>query len=491
MNYLTIPNVELVTVGMNWPASTGPVTLTLEHLADAVTAAEEDPHVLYPRLKIGHTDARFNPDAEVPIYDPFHYPDGQPAFGKAANLRLVNDGAVIMADYVEVPEWLAIAMPSAFPSRSIEGDFDIETPGGKKYSFMLTAVALLGERWPAIQDIEDLERVLTEGMPPEPVSSSAPRKDVPAVPVSAKADVDKVLRAFFNEWAQDEKYWHWPRAVWTDPNEIIVDNDEGGLYRLPFSSDEQQNVTFGDPVDVLETFVDVAAAEQKKGTLEKVFASREALPERSTKAGSRPDDKEVSMGFEQKVRESLGLAEDATEEEVLEAAAKAAQAESSSPEADDENTSPETNAPETDKETNAPEAEVEEPVAASTKVVDAEEYERLKQGAQAGIEAKEKEEQRERDTILAEAIRLGKFSPARKDHWNTLLEKDPEGTKATIDNLEPGLVPVNENGVTPTGEDFSSSEEAYPAEWLPDVQARKQALAAGQGPERVTQEVSR
>lgn len=480
MNYLTIPDVELVTVGMNWPASTGPVTLTLEHLADAVRAAEEDPHVLYPRLKIGHTDERFNADADIPIYDPFHYPDGQPAFGKAANLRLVNDGAVIMADYVEVPEWLALAMPSAFPSRSIEGDFDIETPGGKKYSFMLTAVALLGERWPAIQDIEDLERVLSEGMPPEPVSSSSPRKDDPAVPVSAKADVDKVLRAFFQEWAQGDQYWHWPRAVWTDPNEIIVDNDEGGLYRLPFSSNDAQEITFGDPVNVLEQFVDVAAATQKKGTLEKVFATRDALPQRSTKAESRPDDKEVSMGFEQKVRESLGLAEDATEEQVLEALASQKETE----------TEVEV---EVETEVETPVAEVAEPVAAAegTKVVDAEELENLRAGAAAGIEAKQKEEQRERDAFLDAAVKAGKFSPARKEHWNTLLEKDPEGTKATIDNLEDGMIPVTENGSAPSSEMLASGDRGYPVEWLPEVAAREANEQAGTAPDRVIQEVKR
>lgn len=489
MKYVTVANVELVTAGINWPASTGPVTLTLEHLADAVKAAEEDPHVLYPRLKIGHTDERFNPADEVPVYDPFHYPDGQPAFGKASNLRLENDGAVIVADYVEVPEWLADAMPSAYPSRSIEGDFDVKTPGGKEYTFVLTAVALLGERWPAVQDLEDLERVLTEGEPVASVSSTATRRN-DSVGVNAKADVDKVLRVFWSEWAQDEQYWHWPRSVWTDPNEIIVDDDDGGLYKLPFSSNDAQEITFGDPVPVLEVYVDITngeevaatAATDRKGRPERVYASRKDLPpDRQVKAEKRPDDEEVKMGLDKEIRERLGLAEDASDEEVL-----AAMPEASSTE--ETETSSEENE-ETPASEEAPASEeTQEPVAATGTVqVDAEELQRLREGSEAGLEAKATAEATARKQILDSAIQAGKFSPARREHWETLLKADPEGTKATIDNLEPGLVPVTERGEAPSPE-LAEGDRGYPLEWLPEVQARESGQAQR---DRVTQEVAR
>lgn len=485
MKYITVPNVELVTAGMNWPASTGPVTLTLEHLADAVKAAMEDPHVLFPRLKIGHTDERFNPEDEIPVYDPFHYPDGQPAFGKAANLRLENDGAVIVADYIEVPEWLAEAMPSAYPSRSIEGDFDVKTPGGKEYTFVLTAVALLGERWPAVQDLEDLERVLTEGEPVSSVSSSAERNGAVSG-IDAKADVDKVLRVFWAEWAQDERYWHWPRSVWTDPNEIIVDDDDGGLYRLPFSSNDAQEITFGDPVPVLETFVDITSGEEvaasaaadRKGKPERVFATRKDLPpDRQVKAETRPDDEEVKVDLDKEIRERLGLAEDASDEEVL-AAMPEAEAEVEAPAAEEEEK----------PAASAEEAEVEEPVAAAkgTVQVDAEELERLRAGSEAGLAAQAQAEETERNRILDEAIQAGKFSPARREHWETALKADPEGAKATIASLEPGLVPVTERGGAPSPE-LAAGDRGYPEEWLPEVQAREAKEQSGHR-ERVVQE---
>lgn len=170
-DYLTIPRVELVTVGMEWPGSGGDITFTFEHLRDAMVAANEDPHIVSPRIKLGHTDPRFE-DPNDPGHDPFY--DGEPAFGQVRNLELINDGAVLVGDLVNVPRWLAVAAASAYPSRSIEGAYlpspdgggytwKVETPGGKTYSFVLTAVALLGVARPAVLDLEDLPGFLSDG----------------------------------------------------------------------------------------------------------------------------------------------------------------------------------------------------------------------------------------------------------------------------------------------------------------------------------------
>lgn len=163
----TIPDVELVSVGMNWPGSHGELTFRFDHLADAVVAANEDPHVQLPRIKIGHTDPRFN--SGEGDHDPFYVPgDGEPALGSIENLRLENQGAMLVGDFVRVPLWLAEIMPAAYPSRSIEGGYidgrwEVETPGGKTYSFVLTACALLGIFRPAVEDLADLAAFLTEG----------------------------------------------------------------------------------------------------------------------------------------------------------------------------------------------------------------------------------------------------------------------------------------------------------------------------------------
>src|SRR4051794_34538947 len=173
MDFVTVKDVELCSAGMDWPAAGGLVTLTLEHIADCVRAGE-DTLITPARLKIGHTDPRFA-DPDDPGHDPFY--DGEPAFGSIANLRLTNDGATATGDYVNMPKWLADVLPSAFPSRSIEGAYsivegaggelvarwDVETPTGRHYSFVLTACALLGVQAPAVKDLEDLQFRLTDG----------------------------------------------------------------------------------------------------------------------------------------------------------------------------------------------------------------------------------------------------------------------------------------------------------------------------------------
>lgn len=152
-----------MTVGMDWPASSGPLTLTLEHLVDAMVACNDDPHVRPPRVKLGHS--RLQPDTdglrELGDHDPFW--DGEPAFGTARNMRLTNDGARLVADLEEVPGWLAPLLPSAWPNRSCEMVWDVTTEGGKRYSAVVTSVSLLGTRQHAIKDLADLQRLVSQG----------------------------------------------------------------------------------------------------------------------------------------------------------------------------------------------------------------------------------------------------------------------------------------------------------------------------------------
>lgn len=162
-SYVVVPDVELVTVGIEWPAASGPNTVTLEHLVDMMVAANHDPLVRRPRVKLGHS--RLQPDVDglrgLGDHDPFW--DGAPAFGTVRDLRLSNSGAVLIGDLHEVPDWLAHAIPSAWPNRSCEWRWDITTEGGKRYSAVLTAVALLGEVQHAIKDLADVQRLVEQG----------------------------------------------------------------------------------------------------------------------------------------------------------------------------------------------------------------------------------------------------------------------------------------------------------------------------------------
>jgi hypothetical protein len=137
----TVPNVMLVRVGVH-DISTGTWTVTRADLADAV-AAHRAGVVRDAVVKLGH---------EQPLGS------GAPALGRVRRLRLTDNGDVLVGDLVDVPRAVAAMMPSAWPSRSVEGYSGYEA-GGRSYGFVLTAVALLGAELPGIPDLADIDAV--------------------------------------------------------------------------------------------------------------------------------------------------------------------------------------------------------------------------------------------------------------------------------------------------------------------------------------------
>lgn len=55
-------------------------------------------------------------------------------------------------------------------------------------------------------------------------------------------------------------------------------------------------------------------------------------------------------------------------------------------------------------------------------------------------------EVQERDTVIATAVKAGKFPPARREHYERLWDADPDGTRGLVESLAPGLVPVTAMG---------------------------------------------
>jgi hypothetical protein len=479
MEYRTIEGVELLTVGAQWHASTGDVTVTFEHLADMVAAANDDSQIRPPRVKIGHGVQLVG---SLGDHDPFW--DGQPAFGSVANLRLDNDGAVLVGDLVEVPDWLAEAMPSAWPTRSCEWVFDIETNRGRRYSAVLTAVAV-GSWLPAVEDLDDLQRLLEEG-PAEldlaTASAADPeRTQMPTeTPPAASVDVDVIRRRFNMEWATDpdnnapdgvDTYWWWARSIRVDPDEIIADDDEGSLWRIPFTTDGADEVTFDEPQRVREEFVPVNASvgtavkALTDRTRQRVAASGLTRPDKtdpSNPAASRPDPEEETTMTDldmDALRSRLGLPEDATEEQINEALT-----------AEPEGTEPEP--PAEDAQTR--ESQTPEPVAASdgmTVTLDAGVLAELQRQAAEGSAARAEQVTEQREKVLAAAIKAGKIAPSSKDAWRSKLQETPEATAAELDKLPAGLIPVDETELGNGGSE-SADASAYPDNWFPELREK-------------------
>lgn len=168
MNFVTVSDVELLAIGIDWPGSggnnpDGSHAITLEHLVDAMVAANDDPLIRSPRVKLGHSRLQPTEDGFTTLGDHDPYWDGTPCFGTAVDLRLNDDGNRLIADLAEVPAWLADAMPAMWPNRSCEFLWDVVTEGARRYSLVVTAVSLLGERQHAVKNLADVQRLSTQG----------------------------------------------------------------------------------------------------------------------------------------------------------------------------------------------------------------------------------------------------------------------------------------------------------------------------------------
>jgi hypothetical protein len=279
--YVTIPGVELLSAGMAWHGADD-YYVTAEHLADAV-AAQHDPLIRAPRVKLGHQDALFG--ALAGMHDPTPASiDGAPGFGTILNLRTTESGTKLIGDLTEVPDWLAEAMPSAYPTRSAEWVWDYETQGGHKYKAILTDIAL-GSWRPAAEDLADVTReqataalqaLLTDGPDAALAAATSTTEEAPMGQSKPAASVsqDRIVSAF-EKWAWGEVedddhilgdpppdehdwYWAWCRDIRVDPDELIA-SVGGSTWSVPFSTDGEVSVTFATPIEVRETFVPVGA----------------------------------------------------------------------------------------------------------------------------------------------------------------------------------------------------------------------------------------
>lgn len=452
---VTIEGVEIGSVGMKWHASNGDFTLTAQHLQDVMRAANDDPHITTPRLKLGHEGW---PENDGLDNNPFGT-SAEPALGRAVNFRLTNDGATLIADYVDVPAWL----PAAYPGRSGEwlGQVDpviaqgVTTPGGKHYSMVLTAVALLGVCAPAISDLEDLESFVTTGTTKAGQTTVTPTQEatVPQ-PAATRADIDTVQRSFWSEFATGDRFWWWPRDIYTDPNEVLADDDEGHLFRVPFTSGDDGDVEWGDPTRVRIDLVDLPDLQDTVAT---VAASLRAVRVETahghryfaTATAARPAERTTQRAAEQvsaatnqadtgheteevatvainvpALRERLGLTEDQLPDDATEEQVNAILAETSPDTDTPDEPDTDTDGDDTDDEPDtAAEVEEPEPIAAQVELLKRQNAELLAD-KQRRDEAAATAAVDERVEAVKAACTAGVLKPHEVDTWTERV-KDP------------------------------------------------------------------
>lgn len=454
-----ITNVELMEVGMEWPGMNGNVTFTREHLA-ATLAAFDDPAIPAPIVKLGHTSTLAG--------------DAEPALGRLVNPHLSEDGMTLLADLDGVPAWLADAMPTMYPRRSIEGKFNFATLDGRTHDFALSALALLGARYPAIMTLKDLELLATaesaddlewvdataalekapEGIEKGPAMSLFKKKR--AEKVALATAVDDVRRAF------NEKFRHetiWMRELHVDPQQVIAtDWEDETTWRIDYSIANDE-VTFSDPVEVKVVYQEASQVAASHSAAVVRYSTREESNTALIEIGS--DDSltntEVHLMNADQLK-AFGLEEGATEDEInakLIAAAEAltkVQSSDTPPEGGNEPAAP-GSPPVTIPQQKADEANVVIPdgfelVSAAQRQADAEEFAKMKNFMK-------KTELAERDEFIAASMREGKFAPSDRDAMLSAWDEDAERTRRLIEKLPKGLVALanEEIGHGGTGED--------------------------------------
>lgn len=476
---VTIPNVEICEVGEEWQLASGPLTLTTEHLQAAAEAFHNDPAVHAPRVRFGHT-------TEWPVAS-------EPAFGTYQNLRVENDGMTLVGDLTGVPEWFADIAAAAFPNRSMDGWTNATTHTGKTHALVIEAVSFLGVVLPGINTLEDLAGVWSAEAPEgtqvlagTAIHATRGGAAIPK-PVTAAVGTDDLRKEFYNEFAQGDRYWWWIRQTFLDPELLIVDDDEGGLWAVEYSV-AGDTVTFSEPEAIFTQYVytdsgQVAASAKDEDGLTPVFVYKNRVTASSGKAQfvvkpgsqaaavyanvaeSRPQDRnkeDESVGKpanastltveRDAIIKRLGLPEDATDEDIT--TALAAEPDPAPDPAPEDDPAPE---PEDDEEDDEEGDDV-----TATRTVPKAEWDDTQRRLAAHDERERKREASRRDDVVSAAVKKGRIARARAQAWRKKFDADPEGTETLLTasedkgGLPENLVPVEEQG-TSGGDDVTAS----------------------------------
>ncbi|GFG72700.1 DUF6582 domain-containing protein [Mycobacterium botniense] len=384
VNLVTVPGVELMRTG-KWNLSTGEWECTEKEIAAAIEAHEKG-ILRKPVIRLGHNDPRFS---------------GDPAVGWLDNLRASEDGRALIGDMVGVPEWLAEILPSAYPSRSIEGLYDYTAPDGSVHEFVLTGLALLGATRPGVESLQSLQDVARlydiaaagrmGGKAIELViqGSDAPRPygDVKyADPKNGKYPIDTAERV---------------RAAWAYIN-------------MPKNQKDYSAAELAKIKDRIKS------AAKKFGI--KISDDDDDDDGGKTEAATNSDTERGSIvALSPDIAEAIGVDASADEDTILTKIAELKQ--------------------------RADAAKVTASGADNGLVqIEQAQLDELKAAAAQGVEARARQIAEEDERIVMAAIQQGKIAPARKQHWLDSLRADREGTKQVLESLAAGLIPTSEIG---------------------------------------------
>jgi ATP-dependent Clp endopeptidase proteolytic subunit ClpP len=208
------------------------------------------------------------------------------------------------------------------------------------------------------------------------------------------------------------------------------------------------------------------------------YAGRQAAPappvlNRSrTQPPAPPEPPQKGAGMDPaKLREALGLPAAASDDEVRAAWAKSPVGTAPSPQPPNPPPGDPSTPPPPPPDPSAPPPEPQpKPQASASGVmmVDPSAWEAQQERIRRLEASQAKSARDERDKVIAEAIKDGKFSKAREEHWRTLWDKDPEGTSTDIGRLAKNMVPIAELGHADAADDDAQWAE-FDAQFPPHM----------------------
>lgn len=159
-----------------------------------------------------------------------------------------------------------------------------------------------------------------------------------------------------------------------------------------------------------------------------------------------PPSEEKEAGMDPaKIRERLGLNDDVSDDDVMEALAYAG-------------FTPAPETPEPVAASGESQQTVDQRIAAAAArggviTIDAMQVKQFQDGMLQAAALAARLDKNERDGIITAAVKEGKFPPARREHYERAWEADPAGTRELIASLAAGLVPVMASGYSGDGVD--------------------------------------
>lgn len=478
--FVTLEAIPVAETGIDYPASTGPISLTSSMFSEAVRYTE-DPHGMNPRIKISHGANPIDQELQS-LFDAYNQDRDAslPSLGTILNLREDNNGQTLVGDWYGLPSWLAAILETAYPARSIEGGAWFNEANQKNYDFKIDAVALLGVIGPGCTSLADLQELFSKDGPQiQVIEMSRPKTTTPikmggssTMPAALQVNVEDIRRSFYEEFATGDRYWWWDRELLADPWEFIVsDLDSGQLYRVPFTPEEDANgdtvvSEWGEPDPIKIQYVPdpSAVAAGVKAAVRSLAPQLErtgvllAVNSSSPREDEHKQKEKPSMGIDiPSLRSRLKLSaedlpDDATEEQINAALVGDPEEEPETPESEETPPNPE--------------------LEASGRTVDDETWKQVQADAAAGRKARQEQVEAHRKSVVEAAITDRKIPPGRREHYLSMHEKDPKGTEDFLAKLEKNAVPGPELGSAAAG-DGDATTRGLGTGLLPELAAKE------------------